>query len=58
LLKYCRNKYVTRSPYSRALVPVYWDNGYQANHQRSLFDRAAATQAMPTTISETVNAAR
>ncbi len=52
------NKYVTRSPHSRALVPVYRDNGYQANHQPSLFDRAAATQGFATTISDIVNTAK
>ena len=52
------NKYITQSAYSHGLVPVYWDNGYLANHQSGLFDRAAATQGYATTISEIVNAAK
>lgn len=50
------NKYITRSAYRHGLVPMYWDNGYPANHQSGLFNRAAATQAYPATIGEIVNA--
>lgn len=52
------NKYITRSAYQHGMVPVYWDNGYLSNHQSGLFDRTAATQGYPTTISEIVGAAR
>jgi endoglucanase len=52
------NTYITRSAYQHGLVPMYWDNGYPANHQSGLFNRAAATQAYPVTIGEIVAAVR
>lgn len=52
------DRYVTRAAIQHGLVPMYWDNGYTRNHQFGLFDRGAATQAFPKTISEIVDAAR
>lgn len=52
------DKYVTRSAYQHGLVPVYWDNGYTANHQSGLFNRATASAAFPDTIKAIVDAAK
>jgi endoglucanase len=50
------DEYITRSAYQHGLVPMYWDNGPASNHSSGLFDRAAATQAFPDTITAIVDA--
>jgi endoglucanase len=52
------DQYITRAAYTRGVVPMYWDNGYPANHQSGLFNRADGTQAYPDVIGTIVNAAR
>lgn len=52
------DRYVTRSAYRHGLVPVYWDNGYTANHNSGLFDRATGAVAFPDTVRAIVNAAK
>jgi endoglucanase len=51
------DKSITQSAYRHGLIPIYWDNGYTANHNSGLFDRAAATQVFPDTITDIVSAA-
>ncbi len=50
------NEYITKSAYSRGLVPVYWDNGYGGNGGMALFDRASGTQLYPNLIQAIVKA--
>jgi endoglucanase len=52
------DQYITRAAFTRGVVPIYWDNGYPANHQMGLFDRATGAQAYPDVISAIVNAAK
>ena len=49
---------ITRSAFRHGLVPVYWDNGYTADHEMGLFNRATATQAFPDVISAIVGATK
>ncbi len=44
------NEYITKSAYTRGLVPIYWDNGYGGNGGMALFDRASGTQLYPNLI--------
>lgn len=50
--------YITGAAHKHGLVPMYWDNGVTANHSSGLFNRGAATQAHPETISAIVNATK
>ncbi|HZX28392.1 MAG TPA: glycoside hydrolase family 5 protein [Telluria sp.] len=50
------DQYITHAALSDGLVPMYWDNGYAANHQSGLFDRATGAQAYPDLVSAIVNA--
>lgn len=52
------DQYITRSAFTRGIVPMYWDNGYTSNHQMGLFNRATGQQAFPDVISAIVNAAK
>ena len=52
------DQYVTRSALEHGLVPMYWDNGYNDNHQSGLFNRSTGAQAFPDVISAIVKAAR
>jgi len=52
------DQYITRAAFTRGVVPMYWDNGYTANHQFGLFNRATGAQAFPDVISTIVNAAK
>jgi len=52
------DKVITRSAIQHGLVPVYWDNGYPANHQMGLFDRASGAQSFPDVIGAIVGAAQ
>jgi endoglucanase len=52
------DQYVTRSAYRHGMVPVYWDNGYTANHNSGLFDRATGKISFPDTFNAFVNAAK
>ena len=52
------DQYVTRAAFTRGVVPMYWDNGYTANHQFGLFNRSTGAQAFPDVISTIVNAAK
>jgi len=52
------DQYITRSAFTRGVVPIYWDNGYTANHQSGLFNRQTGAQAFPDVISTIVNAAK
>lgn len=52
------DQYITRAAWSRSIVPMYWDNGYAANHQMGLFDRATGRQAFPDVIRAIVDAVR
>jgi len=40
-------KYVTKSAFQHGIVPVWWDNGYDANHQFGLFNRSTGAQYFP-----------
>jgi endoglucanase len=50
------NEYITKSAYTRGLVPVYWDNGFGGNGGMALFDRASGTQLYPNLIQAIVKA--
>ena len=50
------DEYITRSAHKHGIVPMYWDNGPTSNHSSGLFDRAAAKQAFPDTITAIVDA--
>ena len=50
------NEYITKSAYSRGLVPVYWDNGYGGNGGMAIFDRASGAQLYPNLIQAIVKA--
>ncbi|HTF95004.1 MAG TPA: cellulase family glycosylhydrolase [Cellvibrio sp.] len=50
------NEYITKSAYTRGLVPIYWDNGYGGNGGMALFDRASGTQLYPNLIQAIVKA--
>jgi len=52
------DKVITKSAIQHGLVPVYWDNGYPANHQMGLFDRASGAQSFPDVIGAIVGAAQ
>jgi endoglucanase len=52
------DRVITKSAVQHGLVPVYWDNGYSANHQMGLFDRASGAQAFPDVIAAIVGAAQ
>lgn len=52
------DQYITRSAFTRGVVPMYWDNGYTDNHQSGLFNRQTGAQAYPDVISTIVNAAK
>ena len=52
------DQYITRAAFTRGVVPMYWDNGYTANHQSGLFNRATGAQAFPDVTSAIVNAAK
>ena len=59
LSMYYRNlwdRYVTASAIRHGFSPQYWDNGYPANHQFGLFNRATGEQAHSSTISAIINA--
>lgn len=50
------NQYITKSAYTRGLVPVYWDNGFGGNGGMALFDRASGAQLYPNLIQAIVKA--
>jgi len=50
------DEYITHSAYQHGLVPMYWDNGAVTNHNAGLFNRGAATEAFPDTITAIVEA--
>ncbi len=50
------NEYITKSAYTRGLVPIYWDNGFGGNGGMALFDRASGTQLYPNLIQAIVKA--
>jgi endoglucanase len=50
------NEYITKSAYTRGLVPVYWDNGFGGNGGMALFDRASGAQLYPNLIQAIVKA--
>jgi endoglucanase len=52
------DQYITSAAFTRGVVPMYWDNGYTANHQSGLFDRSTGTQVFPDVTGAIVNAAR
>ncbi|KQZ28227.1 glycosyl hydrolase family 5 [Duganella sp. Root1480D1] len=52
------DQHITQAAWTRGVVPMYWDNGYAANHQMGLFDRATGKQTFPDVISAIVDAAR
>jgi len=52
------DQYITQAAWSRSIVPMYWDNGYAANHQMGLFDRATGKQVYPDVIKAIVDAVR
>ncbi len=49
---------ITRSAFQHGLVPVYWDNGYTADLEMGLFNRATGEQAFPDVIAAIVGAAK
>jgi endoglucanase len=50
------NKYITQSAIDHNLVPIYWDNGYSADHGMALFDRSTTEQLYPDIIQAIVQA--
>lgn len=52
------DQYITRSAFTHGLVPMYWDNGYPANHQSGLFNRATGALVYPDVSNAIVNAAK
>lgn len=50
------NEYITKSAYTRGLVPVYWDNGYGGDGGMAIFDRASGTQLYPNLVQAIVKA--
>jgi aryl-phospho-beta-D-glucosidase BglC (GH1 family) len=51
-------KYLTKSMFQRGIVPVWWDNGYDANHQFGLFNRTTGAQYYPDLIKAIVDSAK
>ncbi|WP_457356597.1 cellulase family glycosylhydrolase [Roseateles sp. P5_D6] len=51
-------KYVTKSAFQHGIVPVWWDNGYDANHQFGLFNRYTGAQYFPDLIKAIVDNAK
>jgi endoglucanase len=51
-------KYVTKAAYRHGIVPVWWDNGYDANHQFGLFNRATGAQVFPDLVKAIVDNAK
>ncbi|HEV6964496.1 glycoside hydrolase family 5 protein [Roseateles sp.] len=51
-------KYVTHSAVSHGIVPMWWDNGYQDNHQFGLFNRTTGAQYFPVLIKGIVDNAK
>jgi endoglucanase len=51
-------RYVTKSAYQHGVVPVWWDNGYDANHQLGLFNRRTGAQYFPQLIKAIVDSTR
>ncbi|HEX6706202.1 MAG TPA: cellulase family glycosylhydrolase [Albitalea sp.] len=47
---------ITKSAFQHGLVPVYWDNGYTADLQMGLFNRATGAQAFADVIAAIVGA--
>jgi endoglucanase len=52
------DQYITHSAFTHGVVPMYWDNGYTANHQSGLFNRSNGTQGYADVIGAIVNAAK
>jgi endoglucanase len=52
------NRHVTRSAWTRGLVPVYWDNGVTGKDGMGLFDRRTGAQAYPELVRAIVDAAK
>jgi endoglucanase len=52
------NLYTTYSAVQHGLVPIYWDNGYTANHHSGLFNRATGQLAYPKAAAIIVEGAR
>jgi endoglucanase len=52
------DQYITRSAYTRGIVPVYWDNGYTGDHTLGLFNRSTGAQVHTGVISAIVDAAK
>ncbi|WP_457421205.1 cellulase family glycosylhydrolase [Roseateles sp. P5_E7] len=51
-------KYVTKSAFQHGIVPVWWDNGYDANHQFGLFNRSTGAQYFPELIKAIIDNAK
>ncbi|RZJ85529.1 MAG: glycoside hydrolase family 5 protein [Massilia sp.] len=51
-------QYVTKSAVQHGIVPVWWDNGYDANHQFGLFNRSTGAQYFPDLIKAIVDNAK
>ncbi|KQW43626.1 MULTISPECIES: glycoside hydrolase family 5 protein [unclassified Roseateles] len=51
-------RHVTKSAFQRGIVPVWWDNGYDANHQFGLFNRSTGAQYFPDLIKAIVDSAK
>jgi endoglucanase len=51
-------KYVTKAACQHGIVPVWWDNGYDANHQLGLFNRATGAQVFPDLVKAIVDNAK
>ncbi|MEK8033841.1 glycoside hydrolase family 5 protein [Ideonella sp. DXS29W] len=49
---------ITRSAFTRRIVPVYWDNGYTGDHTMGLFNRTTGAQVHAGVVSAIVNAAK
>jgi endoglucanase len=52
------DQYITHSAFAHGAVPMYWDNGYTANHQSGLFNRSNGTQGYADVLGAIVNAAK
>lgn len=51
-------QYVTHAAFSRGVVPVWWDQGYTANHTMGLFDRATGADAVPDLVKTILDASK
>ena len=51
-------QYVTKSAWQHGIVPVWWDNGYDANHQFGLFNRSTGAQYFPDLVKAIVDSTK